>query len=209
VSPYRELSSALAYSGAIRGDLVPGLKFAALRDVLVKWSGWRRYKYVILADDDLIVPPGTWTRFLDRAAQYGAALAAPALLGGSVASHPVTLQAPRCAARRTEFIEIMMPCFRMGVLAKLLDTFELSPSGIGWGLDYVWARRLDYTDIFVIDETPVAHRRPSANDAEAARRGGIEMSRMMARYGLANTPPREGTISCLDLPLSARASPAR
>lgn len=182
VCPYQEISSQLS-EDVPTSDVMPGQKWTGLATLFDVWDGWREYEYITLADDDLFVMPGTWSRFFERAAHYGAQLAAPALSQDSVASHPVTVRHDGCDARRTTFVEIMMPTFRVDVLAKLLPTFAETKTGLGWGLDYVWPALLHYQGIFVIDSTPVIHWRPSAYTTEAATDGHADMTRIMAHYG--------------------------
>jgi hypothetical protein len=190
VCPYVEVSFSKA-PGVKISKVIPGLKYAGLRNLLTTDKIWASYDYIILADDDLRVPPGTWTRFFANVTKNKAALAAPALTIGSVASHPVTVQQSPIGARRTTFVEVMMPCFRVDVLEKLLPTFDDSPSGIGWGLDYVWGKLLDYKDIFVVDETPISHSTPSHNDPRVVQLGFAEMKAMMKKY---NAPQLEKNI---------------
>ncbi len=186
--PYKSipLKDALALDDIGISRVQPGLKFTGLRTLFAHWPfkkyDWHDYNYICLADDDLQVTPGTWTKFFKIVAENNAALAAPALTIGSVASHPVTVQQAPSGVRRTTFVEVMMPCFRVDVLEKLLPTFDETPSGVGWGLDYVWAKLLDYQGIYVVDETPVTHARPSANTATNAQAGFTEMERMLSKY---------------------------
>lgn len=161
VCPYEEIASAVIFTPAvIIGEVIPGAKWAGLRALLNKWQGWRNYRYVMLADDDLSADCDTWARFFDNCARYGAKLAAPGLTHDSPFNHPMTISNSEFVARRVSFIEIMMPCFRVDVLSDLLATLDLTDTGWGWGLDLLWAKRLRYKDMFVIDETPVVHTRP-------------------------------------------------
>lgn len=182
VCPYQEIPPQLS-ENVLTSNVIPGQKWSGLTTLFDTWRGWREYDYISLADDDLFVMPGTWSRFFERVAHYDAKLAAPALSQDSVASHPVTVRHAGCAARRTTFVEIMMPTFRVDVLAQLLPTFAETKTGLGWGLDYVWPALLRYQGIFVIDSTPVLHWRPSAYTTEAAASGQAEMARIMANYG--------------------------
>ncbi len=185
--PYAKvpLAHTLKIKPDYQGPPTPGLKWTGIRTLLAHWpfkTDWRVYRYICLADDDLQVTPGTWTKFFKIVAENNAALAAPALTIGSVASHPVTVQQAPTGARRTTFVEIMTPCFRVDVFEKLLPTLAETPSGVGWGLDYVWARLLEYQGIFVIDETPITHSRPSNNSDEICKIGFAEMEAMLKKY---------------------------
>lgn len=194
--PYAPLTlrEALATKGVLISRTMPGLKYVGIRALFASWPFirlWQSYQYIMLADDDLEVVPGTWTKFFKIVAENNAALAAPALTIGSVASYPVTVQQAPTGVRRTTFVEIMTPCFRVDVLEKLLPTFKETPSGLGWGLDYCWAKILAYQDIFVVDETPVTHSRPSNNDPAVSQRGLAEMKAMMKKY---DAPPLENNL---------------
>src|SRR5580704_10385767 len=80
VCPYEKLPIAVVDASCVFfGEVIPGPKWIGLRALLNKWHGWRDYRYIVLADDDLFALPGTWSRFFERAAKYGAKLAAPAL----------------------------------------------------------------------------------------------------------------------------------
>jgi hypothetical protein len=173
VSPYRDVLPAHGHHDIQTGKIRSAKKFAALYDLLTQAEFWRGYRNVMLVDEDIFAMPGTWSRFFDRADTLDMTMAAPALTPNSIYSHPVTVQQPGCCVRRVSFIESMMPCFRANTLQMLLPTFLADPTGAGWGLDYVWAKLLDYSGIYIIDETPVTHWRPSVHtqnnwpDAEA------------------------------------------
>jgi hypothetical protein len=163
LAPYRPVLP--AYSHDIKTDQIRyAKKFSALHDLLTRDQWWRDYRNVMLVDEDVFAMPGTWSRFFDVADTLDMTMAAPALTPNSVHSHPVTVQQPGCRMRRVSFIESMMPCFRADTLSTLLPTFMADPTGAGWGLDYVWAKLLDYRGIYVIDETPVTHWRPNVYD---------------------------------------------
>ena len=53
----------------------------------------------------------------------------------------------------------MMPCFSRAFFQEALPTFDLSRSGTGFGLDYLWPHMLSYEDICAVDNFPVRHTR--------------------------------------------------
>ena len=161
ICPYEEIPSAQP-EGVLMSEVVPASKWkwGALNILLNAWQEWRNYRYVLMADDDLLASQETWSKFFERCAHYGAQLAQPGLMFGSYFSHGMTMQNTQFVARRVSFVEIMMPCFRSDVLAQLQGTFGVSPSGSGFGLDLLWAKQLEYKHLFIIDETPVHHTRP-------------------------------------------------
>jgi GR25 family glycosyltransferase involved in LPS biosynthesis len=157
ICPYEDIPAQQG-DGLLVSDVIAGSKWSALKILLEEWQGWGDYRYVLLADDDLIASQETWSQFFERCARYGSRLAQPALMSGFHFSHGLTVQNTEFVARRVSYVEFMMPCFRADVLAQLQETLSLSESG--WGLGFLWAKRLEYKDIFVIDETPVLHTRP-------------------------------------------------
>ena len=190
VSPYRNVLPAYGHHDIQTGKIRSAKKFAALHELLTQDEWWSNYRNVMLVDEDIFAMPETWSRFFDIADTLPITMAAPALTPNSIASHPVTVQQPGCCVRRVSFIESMMPCFRVNTLAALLPTFTADPTGVGWGLDYVWAKLVEYHGIYVVDATPVTHWRPSVYtennwpDAEA----------VMAKY---NAPKIEQTYEVL------------
>ncbi len=183
VCPYEELAAKPPSAAGVLVSTVIAApaKYKALTILLQSWPEWRNYRYVALADDDVLASQETWSRFFARTAQLGAKLAQPALLEASYFSHSVTVRNTEFVARRVSFVEAMTPCFRVDVLAELLPTFELSASGEGWGLDFLWPKMLGYNDVLVIDETPVLHTRPLRSHSDPALHNRLngEMSRIM------------------------------
>jgi hypothetical protein len=182
VCPFVEIPPTTGNGVTTGSSFYTGFQFAALSALLDTWRGWESYRYIVLADDDLIVPPGTWSKFFARVVCYHAALSAPALTPDSIASHRVTVQRPGARARRVSFVEGMMPCFRVDVLEKLRHTFAETKTGIGYGLDYVWPKLLDYKGIYIIDETPITHPRGHTSRPEIDAAALREMAAMLKKY---------------------------
>jgi len=195
--PYQKISFKDALSlmpkDVLISSIIPGLKWSGIRALFAKWPlkrDWHSYRYIVFADEDLQIPPGTWTQFFKTVTEQKAALAAPALTIGSIASHPVTIQQSPGGARPTTFVEVMTPCFRVDVWEKMLPTLDETPSGIGWGLDYVWPKLLNYEGIYVVDETPVTHSNPNHSPQEVSQLGWIEMAAMLKKYDCEDRPER-------------------
>lgn len=180
--PYEDVAS--------RGDVpgpdrpLPGQKWSGLAAFLAQDPRWRGYDHVWLPDDDLEATPEALEAFFERCRRHDAALAAPALEEGSEASHLLTLRNRAFVARETTFVEVMAPCFRRDVLELLLPTFSESPTGWGWGLDDVWARRLSYRGLWVFDDATVRHARPvgAARSAAQVKAAEAEMRAVRARH---------------------------
>jgi hypothetical protein len=153
-------------TGLLVSQVIPGTKWEGLKALLHKWRGWRDYRYVMLADEDLVAPQDLWSRFFEKCAACGAKLAQPAFFEDAPYRHWVAVRNTEFKARRVSCIEVATPCFRADVLSELLPTLDLSATG--WGLDFLWGRRLDYKDVFVIDETPVISTRPFNVDRDPA-----------------------------------------
>jgi hypothetical protein len=158
--PYKEIPQVDESEGIRVGSVIHGSKWSGLRELLNTWDGWKSYQYVMLADDDLFMSPKVPDAFFDLCINLNAKLAQPALTIESPTSHLIVLKNSKFIARSTTFVEIMAPCFRSDVLLDLLWTFELSTTGWGWGLDYLWPKLLAYEGVFVCDCTPMTHAMP-------------------------------------------------
>ena len=169
------------------GDVIVGPKWSGLRELLNNWAGWRNYRHIWLPDDDIFASQETIDRMFNLADALSLELCAPALHESSYYAHYSTMRNGRCFARRTGFVEIMVPCFSRRALENLLPTLDLSSTGWGWGLDSLWPKLLDYRNTGVIDSTPVLHTRPvgAFRDEELGRRVLAESDRIMEQYDCA------------------------
>ena len=125
VCPYEELPP--QPEGVLVTDVVVGQLF----------TGWQ-----VFASQQV------WSRFFERCAWLGAKLAQPALLEASYFSHSVTVRNTEFTARRVSFVESNAPCFRNDVFAEMIATFDLTANGWGWGLEFLWSKKLGYKDLF-------------------------------------------------------------
>ncbi len=174
-------------AGVTVGEVIPGPKLAGLRALLKAWAGWRDYRYVMLADDDLLMTEPVVTAFFAGCADLGAKLAQPALTENSSTGHIMVYRNAAFFDRRVSFVEIMLPCFRTDVLAELLWTLDLTETGWGWGLDALWPKLLGYEDVVIIDATPAFHTRPVGRmrDADLQARVEAEASEILRRFDCA------------------------
>lgn len=194
--PYQPLASQEGLDCTV-GEVIVGPKWTGLREVLRRWDGWRDYEYVWLPDDDIFASQATVNRMFELAKALHFDLCAPALHGSSYYAHYVTMRNHRCFARRTGFVEIMVPCFRASALSALLPTLDETPTGWGWGLDSLWPKLLAYRNTGIIDATPVLHTRPvgAFRDEALARRVRAESDQIMAKHDCAQVHTTFNAIS--------------
>ena len=179
-----------AVSGALAGELLrsrhdvtlalgpgaPGAgKWANLRATLAEHppdgADW-----LLIADDDVILPAGFLDAFVLLAERFGLALAQPAHAFASHAAWPVTRRRPGVLARRTRFVEIgPVTAIHAAAFPLLLPFPDLA---MGWGLDAHWSATTAAAGLAlgVVDATPIRHLRPiaaayprAAAEEEAAR----------------------------------------
>jgi len=140
-------------------------------NLLLDGADTASFDWVVLLDDDVVVPAGFLDPFLYLAESRRLRLAAPAHRRRSHAAWRLTRRQWASVVRETAFVEI-------GPLTALhRDTFALllpfPPVGMGWGLDAHWswlAREHDWP-VGIVDLLPIAHLlAPAASeyDREAA-----------------------------------------
>jgi hypothetical protein len=119
--------------------------------------------WLLLIDDDVVLPRGFVDLFLLAAERAGLRLAQPAHAFASHAAWPVTRRRPGLMARRTRFVEIgPVSALHADTFATLLPFPELQ---MGWGLDAHWSAVAADAGIplGIVDVTPVRHLRPVAS----------------------------------------------
>jgi len=132
--------------------------------------------WLLIVDDDVVLPPGFLDTFLFVAERCGFALAQPAHAFASHAAWPVTRRRPGLLARRTRFVEIgPVTAIRSAAFPALLPFPDLA---MGWGLDAHWSAVAAGAGhaLGIVDATPIRHLRPiaatyprAAAEEEAAR----------------------------------------
>jgi GT2 family glycosyltransferase len=123
-----------------------------------------RADWLLIVDDDVVLPRGFLDTFLAIAEGCGLRLAQPAHAFASHAAWDVTRRRPGVLARRTRFVEIGPVTALDAVAARVLLPFPALQ--MGWGLDAHWgaiAAEHGWA-IGVVDATPVRHLRPVASD---------------------------------------------
>jgi hypothetical protein len=125
-----------------------------------------RFDYVVLCDDDVVLPLGFLDSFLTLQERLAYRIAQPARTIGSYIDLPIVEQHPGLVARQTLFVE-QGPVISVHRSAfDLVFPFDLI-SPMGWGLENVWSLRASERGLKmgIIDNVPVDHsmRRPVAN----------------------------------------------
>jgi GT2 family glycosyltransferase len=154
--------------------------------------------WLLLVDDDVVLPRGFLDLFLLAAERAGLKLAQPAHAFASHAAWPVTRRQVGLMARRTRFVEIgPVTALHSDAFAVLLPFPELA---MGWGLDAHWSARAADAGLplGIVDLTPVRHLLPVASaypraaataEAEAFLAGRPYVTRAQAAEVLATYPP--------------------
>jgi hypothetical protein len=146
----------------IETNVVREPKFLILNRILAK-NSLQEYDYVIVADDDVDLPPLFLDRYLELVELHDFALAQPARSHDSYIDHPFVERLDGIVARQTLFVEIG-PLFsiRADALPFLLPFDPTSP--MGWGYDLVWPLTMSSAKLKmgIVDAVPVRHklRRP-------------------------------------------------
>jgi GT2 family glycosyltransferase len=114
--------------------------------------------WLLVVDDDIVLPRGFLDRFLFLAERFSFDLAQPAHAYSSHAAWQVTRRQPGCVARETRFVEIgPVTAFGRRTFSTLLPFPDLR---MGWGLDVHWgalAREHGWR-CGVIDAVAIRHR---------------------------------------------------
>jgi hypothetical protein len=140
------------------------------------------FDWLLIFDDDVVLPHGFLDAFLFCCERFGFVLAQPAHKHWSNAAWPVTRRRTAPVARRTRFVEIgPVTAIRRTAFDSLLPFPELQ---MGWGLDAHWSAVAEQYGwpVGIVDATPIRHTRPVAGDYPR------EVALQEARRFLANRP---------------------
>lgn len=124
------------------------------------------YDYILIADDDIILPNKFLDKFIALQSNYNFALAQPARTKNSYIDHPIVQQQDGVIARQTNFVEIG-PVFSIHkTIFDLIIPFDLT-SPMGWGYENIWAKKIsdNGNKMGIIDAISVDHsiRKPVEN----------------------------------------------
>ncbi|MEY2513002.1 MAG: hypothetical protein QOJ89_360 [bacterium] len=152
---------AMGESSAQRG------KFEHLDELLAKHPP-DGYDWLLVVDDDVVLPRGFLDRFVDCAEEAGLALAQPAHRRRSHAAWPVTRRRRGGAVRESRFVEIgPLTAFAACTFDVLLPFPALR---MGWGLDAHWSAVAAEHGwrLGIVDATPMLHTTPVGGGYERA-----------------------------------------
>jgi hypothetical protein len=163
-----------------------GSKYPALQQFLqANIDLVRKYDYIFLPDDDIHCSAYDVERMFEIAARYSLDLSQPSLAPTSFISRSITLNRTGSILRYTNWIEGMVPCFKLATLELCVDSFHLSTSG--YGLDNLWSQRVVQTGgtIAIIDAVQVVHTRPfnGRNHQPGDRSAFEELKTIINQYG--------------------------
>jgi hypothetical protein len=128
-----------------------------------------RHDWLLVVDDDVILPSGFLDAFLFLAEHFDLALAQPAHRWRSHAAWSITRRRPGRVVRETAFVEIgPLTALRSVTFSRLLP---FPPLRTGWGLDVHWSAvgRERGWKLGIVDATPIRHDlRPIATSYDRA-----------------------------------------
>jgi GT2 family glycosyltransferase len=140
-------------------------KFIILNSLL-REENLENYDFLIICDDDVILPENFLDRYLEYVKRYDFSLAQPARTHNSFIDHHFVECLDGLVARRTRFVEIGP------VLSIRKDAYDIllpfdETSYMGWGYDFVWPYFIEKAGLKmgIVDAVPVDHsiRKPVKN----------------------------------------------
>lgn len=154
----------------------PEPKFLLLNRLIEKVD-LSRYDFLVICDDDIILPPKFVDSYLGLVLRHKFSLAQPSRTHNSYIDWAFVEQLDGITARWTRYVEIG-PVFsiRRDAFSILLPFDETSP--MGWGYDFVWPCLLERHSLKmgIIDAVPVAHnlRKPVTHYDHATANSTME-----------------------------------
>lgn len=150
--PERALAAETIVSG------LGGGKFENLNSLLAAGPDPAGFDWLLVSDDDLVLPPRFLDVFLALCERFELDLAQPAQTLKSHSAWKVTRRRPGALVRETRFVEIgPLTAFRATTAGTDLTPFPALR--FGWGLDLHWAALAAERGwrLGVVDATPVRH----------------------------------------------------
>jgi GT2 family glycosyltransferase len=135
----------------------PVPKFSLINE-LIAHIDVRCFEYVVVVDDDILLPDFFLDRFLAAQAVLDFRLAQPARTPGSYIDHPIVAREPGSFARETRWVEVGPVISIHRSIYGLMFPFDLR-SPMGWGYENIWAYELSSRGykMGIIDAFPVDH----------------------------------------------------
>jgi hypothetical protein len=155
-----------------------GGKFGNLNRVLEAVGA--DFDWILVVDDDLVLPPRFLDRFVALCERFALDLAQPAQTLRSHSAWRVTRRRPASLVRETRFVEIgPLTAFGRRAAAGLLPFPELR---FGWGLDLHWAALAADAGwrLGVVDATPVRHESATVGTAYPRAEAEAEAAEFLA-----------------------------
>lgn len=170
--------------------LFPGGKWDGIYKTLEHISDkLDHYEYFWLPDDDIETDGPIIDKIFAMMKKYSLKVGQPSLTLDSYFTHFIFIQCPGLQIRKTNFIEIMVPCLSADVLKAISPNFKDTLSG--FGLDYIWCRipESGQRNAAIIDAVSVKHTRPVGQVLMTKMRGvGIdpkqEEADLASSYGI-------------------------
>src|SRR6185503_13591800 len=116
--------------------LRPAPKFELMNELLAN-EDLGQYEFVLLLDDDIVMPNSFVDQFLSLQEQLEFSIAQPARTSDSYIDHPIVEQQRGVLARQTLFEEIGPVVSFHKRIYDLVFPFDLT-SSMGWGYENVW-----------------------------------------------------------------------
>jgi hypothetical protein len=172
----------------LRKVIPPAMKFPLLNQLLAD-AKLDSFEFVIVCDDDILLPENFLDRYLGSVTRYGFVLAQPArthdsfsphMIVDGFSGHPFVEQLDGLLARQTRFVEIG-PIFSVHQGAfELIFPFE-EESPMGWGYDFVWPQIIADAGfkMGIIDAVPIAHSLRKSGDYYQHDKARAEMKRFL------------------------------
>jgi hypothetical protein len=154
------------------------------------------HDWLLVIDDDVVLPRGFLDRLLFLAERFGFDLAQPAHRARSHAAWRVTRRAAGTLARETQFVEIgPVTAFARSTFSTLLPF----PGSLrmGWGLDLHWAAlaREHGWRCGVLDAVAIAHRAAPAADAYSRAAALAEARAFLAEHPYLSAGEAQQTLA--------------
>lgn len=169
-------------------------KFENLNRLLAAYPA-EGHDWLLLVDDDVLLPRGFLDRFLFLAERFTLDLVQPAHRLSSHAAWPLTRRRPFSVVRETGFVEIgPVTAFSRRTFPTLLPFPELR---MGWGLDAHWAAlaREQQWRCGVLDAVSIRHRVAPAASAYSREAAIAEARAFLAGHSYLSARETQRTLT--------------